>query len=380
MKDMTDSSRQSSADEPRARARDIGISIGMLAPGLWNAITDVPGVRVGHCTLISGEGPLVAGRGPVRTGVTAVIPRDDVQHNPVFAGYHVLNGCGEMTGLHWVGEAGFLSSIIGLTGTFGVGAVHEAFLRYGASLGLPVVAETWDGDLSDVRGMHVRAEHVRAALDAAASGPVAEGGVGGGTGMICHGFKGGIGTSSRVLPAESGGWTVGALVQANHGQRRMLRVNGVPVGQFITHRELPDPRDSEVSGGSSIIVIVATDAPLAATQCRRLAQRATLGVGRAGGLGENGSGDIFLAFSTANAGLHARREPGQPLVMELLPNDEMTPLFEAVADATEEAILNALCAATTMAGFDGQVAPALPLGRVRGIVRGYGELAGIFSH
>jgi D-aminopeptidase len=351
----------------RARARDIGIRIGTLTPGTWNAITDVPGVQVGHCTLIAGDGPLVVGQGPVRTGVTVVVPSEDVNRAPLFAGAHVLNGCGEMTGLAWIAESGELSSAIGITNTYSVGVVHDALIACDVAWGLPVAAETWDGFLSDIRGMHVRPEHVRAALDVAASGPVAEGCVGGGTGMICHGFKGGIGTSSRVLAQDEGGWTVGALVQANHGQRRLLRVDGVPVGQMITGREVPEPREPSASAGSgSIIVIVATDAPLLPTQCRRLAQRATLGVARAGGLGENGSGDIFLAFSTAN---QIVATPGQPLTVRMLPNESLSPLFEAVADATEEAIVNALCAATTMVGVNGRAVHAIPLDRLREVMR-----------
>ena len=359
----------------------MGIVIGYLTPGRWNAITDLPGVRVGHSTLIVGDGPLVVGQGPVRTGVTVVLPGENVRAQgestlPLFAGYHVLNGCGEMTGLVWIAESGFLTSPIALTNTYSVGVVHDALIACGASGGLPVVAETWDGLLSDIRGMHVRPEHVRAALDSASGGPVAEGCVGGGTGMICHGFKGGIGTASRVLPTSAGGWTVGALVQANHGQRRLLRVNGVPVGQEITTQEIPDPYDASPSapaGTGSIIAIVATDAPLLPHQCRRLAQRAAIGVGRAGGLGEDTSGDITLAFSTASLGASPQRGPGEPLTVRMLPNNALNPLFEAVADATEEAIVNALCAATTITGIAGRTAYALPLDRLGAVMRRYGR-------
>jgi D-aminopeptidase len=351
--------------EGRARARDLGIRIGRLAPGRWNAITDVAGVRVGHTTLIAGEGHLVVGQGPVRTGVTVVVPHEGkVRSDPVFAGYHVLNGCGEMTGLAWIGESGMLSSPVATTNTFSVGAVHQAIISHGNGAYLPVVAETWDGLLSDIRGQHVKAEHVHAALDSARSGPVAEGCVGGGTGMICHGFKGGIGTASRVLAAEAGGWTVGVLVQANHGQRALLRVDGVPVGQAIPAEEVPDAWDAPQGGFSSIIVIVATDAPLLPVQLRRLAQRATIGVARVGGLGENFSGDLFLAFSTGNRNLGGPVAAGEALAVGMLPNQVLTGLFEAVAEATEEAIVNALCAATTTTGADGWTAHALPLDRL----------------
>jgi len=364
--------------EQRLRARDLGIKIGRLDPGDWNAITDVPGVRVGHVTLNVGDGPLVVGQGPVRTGVTLILPGEKVAADPVFAGYHVLNGCGEMTGLAWIADSGLLSSVIGLTNTYSVGVVHDTLINLAAAAGLPVVGETWDGFLSDIRGTHVRPEHVRAALDSAASGPVAEGCIGGGTGMICHGFKGGIGSASRVLSADAGGWTVGVLVQANHGQRALLRVDGVPVGQAIPHQEVPDPFDAawtSTGASSSIIVIIATDAPLLPGQCRRLAQRATLGVARAGGLGENSSGDIFLAFSTANRGLVKACPPGQSLAVRMLPNDSLTFLFEAVAECTEEAIINALCAATTTTGIDARTVYAIPLGRLRQILQQHRRLS-----
>ncbi len=360
------------------RARELGISIGRLSPGPWNAITDVEGVRVGHATLSYGEGPLVVGQGPVRTGVTVIIPRDHIAVNPVFAGWHALNGCGEMTGLHWVGESGLLSSVAATTNTFSVGAVHEALIHYGMSAGLPVVAETWDGWLNDIQGMHVHRDHVKAALDAAESGSIVEGSVGGGIGMICHGFKGGIGTSSRVLTKDVGGWTVGVLVQANQGQRKQLRVDGAPVGLMITGDEIPDPYASfwsTLTGSSSIIVIIATDAPLLPHQCRRLAQRATIGVGRVGGLGENTSGDLFLAFSTANRGLYGQSEDGIPIDLQMMPDNHLSLLFEAVADATEEAILNALCAATTVVGIDGNTAHALPLDRLVEVLRSYGRFS-----
>jgi D-aminopeptidase len=362
--------------EKRLRARELGISIGRLSPGRWNAITDVPGIRVGHATLIEGDGPLVVGQGPIRTGVTVIMPNDNIKAEPLFAGYHVLNGCGEMTGLVWVAESGLLVSPIALTNTYSVGVVHDALIELEVAWGLPVAAETYDGFLSDIKGMHVRAEHVRAAIDSASSGPVVEGCVGGGTGMICHGFKGGIGTSSRVLVADQGGWTIGVLVQANHGQRELLRVNGMPVGHIINSQEVPNPWDMNLpaqTATSSIIVAVATDAPLLPIQCRRLAQRAALGVGRAGGLGENGSGDIFIAFSTANQNLAQDCPPGEALSVRMLPHDALTPLFEAVADATEEAIVNALCAATTVVGIDGHTAQALPLDRLQEVMQNYGR-------
>jgi D-aminopeptidase len=361
--------------DKRPRARDLGIAIGRLAPGPWNAITDVPGVRVGHATLTRGEGPLVVGQGPVRTGVTVILPCPDPKNDPPFAAHHVLNGCGEMTGLPWIEESGFLGSPIALTNTCSVGVVHNALVSLDLSW-LPVVAETWDGLLSDIRGMHVRLEHVRAALDAASSGPVGEGCVGGGTGMICHGFKGGIGTSSRRLAADVGGWTVGVLVQANHGQRARLSIDGVPVGSEIPTREVPDPYETlkiPWTATSSIIAIVATDAPLLPAQCRRLAQRAPIGVARTGGLGENYSGDIFLAFSTGNLGLRDRSGEDGVLSVRMLPNEAMNPLFEAVADATEEAIVNALCAATTTTGIDGRTAYALPIDRLRAAMQKHGR-------
>lgn len=365
----------------RARARDLGITIGRLAAGALNAITDVPGVRVGHSTLIVGEGPLVVGRGPVRTGVTVILPHaENVGADPVFAGAHVLNGNGEMTGLPWLVESGMLTTPVALTNTHSVGVVRDALIAYDVARtggrpaqawSLPVVAETWDGVLSDINGQHVRAEHVATTLDAASDGRVAEGNVGGGTGMICHGFKGGIGTASRVIPAPSGAaWTVGALVQANHGQRALLRVDGVPVGRTIGPHEVPTPDMTVPPGGGSIIVVLATDAPLLPGQCRRLAQRATIGVARAGGLGENSSGDIFLAFSTANRGLTAPRMHEAAITVRMLPHEALTPLFEAVADATEEAIVNALCAAVTMTGVNGHTAYALPLDRLRAAMRG----------
>ena len=304
-----------SAVVPPVRARDLGIRIGLLEPGARNAISDVTGVRVGHVTLIEGEGPLVVGRGPVRTGVTVVVPHGgDPFREAVFAGAHRLNGNGELTGLEWIRESGRLTSPIGITNTHSVGVVRDALVAASYQAGreawtLPVVGETYDGWLNDIDGMHVRSEHVLTAM-AAASEEVAEGNVGGGTGMMCHHFKGGIGTSSRVLPEADGGWTVGALVQANHGRRERLAVDGVPVGREIGVDAVPSSW-AEVPGGparrgasrqdaGSIIVILATDAPLLPHQCRRVAQRGALGIARAGGAGENSSGDLILAFATGN--------------------------------------------------------------------------------
>jgi D-aminopeptidase len=347
----------------RPRARELGIAIGTLPTGELNAITDVPGVRVGHTTLIEGES--------VRSGVTVVFPHEgNPWEEPVFAGPHRLNGNGELTGLEWVRESGMLTSPIGLTNTHSVGVVHDALIaaeverRAGGSefWSLPVVGETWDGPLNDINGMHVTAEHARAALEAAAPGPVAEGNVGGGTGMICHEFKGGIGTSSRVVEAV-GGHVVGVLVQANYGRRERFRVDGMPVGRDIPTEVVPAPGAPRARPGGSIIALVATDAPLLPGQCERLAQRAGLGVARVGGVGENSSGDIFLCFATGNRGLPSGDVAAEnPLTVPLsmVPAAHVTPLFDAVVEATEEAILNALCAAETMTGHGGTVAHELP--------------------
>jgi D-aminopeptidase len=369
------------ATNDRGRARDLGIRIGRLEPGRWNAITDVAGVRVGHTTLISGEGPLVVGQGPVRTGVTVLQPRaGDAAHDPVFAGWHMLNGNGEMTGTAWIEELGTINWPIAITNTHSVGVVHDALIAYNIQHGdqvyestwsLPVVAETYDGTLNDINGLHVKPEHVFAALDAAASGPVAEGCVGGGTGMNCHEFKGGIGTSSRVVGEQDGGWTVGALVQANYGSRALLRVDGVPVGREIPTSEVPSPYAPVPTDAGSIIVVLATDAPLLPSQCRRLAQRATIGLARMGGNGSNSSGDIFVAFATGNTGLYQQEGGRAPLHVRMLPSEAMTPLFEAAADATEEAILNALCMATTTTGANGRVSHAIPLDRLSEVMRYY---------
>lgn len=360
----------------RQRLRDIGITIGRFATGEHNAITDVKGVRVGHSTLIAGDGPLVVGEGPVRTGVTVVLPHEgDVGLDPVFAGYHRFNGNGEMTGLLWVEESGMLTTPIAITNTHSVGAVRDAIISYEVKRlhrpelfwSLPVVAETYDGWLSDINGMHVREKHVWDALDSASGGPVAEGCVGGGTGMNCHEFKGGIGTSSRVLPETEGGWTVGVLVQANYGDRHLLRVDGVPVGELIPYDEVPGFAEARKrAGDGSIIIIVATDAPLLPHQCDRLAQRATVGLARVGGIGANSSGDIFFCFATGNRGLPGAEERTRQLNdCRMVSPEAMTPLFEACAEATEEAILNALCMATTTTGINGRTIHALPLDRLR---------------
>ncbi|HSM09694.1 MAG TPA: P1 family peptidase [Gemmatimonadota bacterium] len=370
---MTDASVHVSAETPKPRARDLGVPF-EGRPGPLNAITDVPGVEVGTVTLIRGEpGPVVEGEGPVRTGVTAILPRGR-RFDPVFAATYALNGNGEMTGTHWIEESGFLETPILITNTFSVGVVRDAVLAWmdrtgcnpdpeaGSWFALPVVAETYDA-LNDIRGQHVTREHAFEALDSAAGGPVAEGNVGGGTGMIAHGFKGGIGTSSRLV---GGGHSLGVMVQANYGSRERFTVAGVPVG-----KEIPDLLPSrDVPPGGSIIVVVATDAPLAPRQLRRLARRVPLAIGRMGGLGEHSSGDLFIAVSTGNPGAWAA---GEGAMLETWPNDGMDPLFEATVEATEEAIVNALVAAETMSGRDGLVVHALPHDRLQRALRKYGR-------
>jgi D-aminopeptidase len=344
------------------RARDLGIKIGELEPGPLNAITDVEGVRVGHATLIEGE--------DVRTGVTVVVPGE----LPVFAAPFRLNGNGEMTGLEWVRESGFLTTPIGLTNTHSVGVVRDALVAaavgggdWGSPWSLPVVAETWDGRLNDVNGFHVRPEHARDALEAASGGPVPEGNVGGGTGMICHGFKGGIGTSSRFVDGRS----VGVLVLANHGGRTRLTIEGVRVGRELGPERIPLPSGSRDAGDGSIIVIVATDGPILPHQCERLARRAALGIGRTGGAGENSSGDLVLAFATGNRPV-ATDGPTVPLRMLL--DRTLDPLFYAVIEATEEAIVNALLAAETMSGRSGTVYRLEPDALVD-VMRAHGRLS-----
>ena len=358
----------------RARLRDLGISIGRLPPGPLNAITDVKGVEVGYRTLISGEGKLQVGVGPVRTGVTAIFPRGRQAVEPAFAGWFTENGNGEMTGTTWVEESGFLYGPVMITNTHSVGVVRDAVIAWQVKHGtpipledwwsLPVVAETWDGELNDINGFHVKPEDAFAAMDAARSGPLAEGNVGGGTGMICFEFKGGTGTSSRRLPETLGGYTVGVLVQCNFGTRELLRIAGVPVG-----REIPKSPRRDDTG--SIIVVVATDAPLMPHQMKRLARRVTLGLGRLGSISGNGSGDIFIAFSTANAGVGLATKVTP---VEMLPNERMNALFEATVQATEEAVVNAMVAAKTMTGINGYTVEALPHDQLRAILKKYNRL------
>jgi D-aminopeptidase len=354
------------------RYRDLGLTVGLLAPGPLNAITDVDGLTVGMTTLIEGEGPLHVGVGPVRTGVTVIVPHGDIGVEPVFAGCHRLNGNGELTGLEWVRESGQLTTPVALTNTHSVGVVRDALVAAeirGTDLtaywSLPVVGETYDGALNDINGMHVRPEHLFTALDSATGGPVAEGGVGGGTGMICHEFKGGTGTASRLV----GDWTVGALVQANYGRRERLTVDGVPVGHEVPLSAVPSPWDEEEEvarraepGAGSIIVILATDAPMLPHQLERLAQRAALGIARVGGGGEHSSGDIFLAFSTGNRGrIESYKSEGStaPLDVSMIPDTSISDLFWGAIEATEEAIINALVGAETMSGRDGITAHRL---------------------
>ena len=358
----------------RVRLRELGITVGALPTGAFNAITDVAGVKVGYCTLIR-DTPRT-----VRTGITAIWPRGpEIWTDYVFAGTFSFNGNGEMTGLPWLAEQGTLGAPIGITNTYQVGLVRDAIcalaVRDGASqlFHLPVVAETYDGWLSDIQSFALKEEHAFAAFDAAVGGgPIAEGNVGGGTGMTCHEFKGGTGTASRLVSESGVSYTVGALVQANYGLRELLRVDGVPVGREIGPEIVPAHRSGAGSagpkeGGSSIIVVLATDAPLLPIQCQRLARRATTGLAWAGGIGANGSGDIFIAFSTAN---HIGQNERIASVRMLAP-DAMTDLFRAAAEATEEAILNALCMAETMTGRDGRVVHALPLDRLQEVMRRY---------
>lgn len=368
--------------QSKPRARDLGVPF-EGTPGTLNAITDVKGVEVGHTTLISGEGKLQVGAGPVRTGVTAILPRGKQSSNdPVFGGWFSLNGNGEMTGTTWLEESGFLEGPIMITNTHSVGVVRDAVIAWRVKRGppdasgylwsLPIVAETYDGYLNDINGFHVKPSHAFDALDGAKPGPVTEGNVGGGTGMICYGFKGGIGTASRKLDQNAGGYTVGVLVQANFGRRNQLRIAGVPVGTEITEgtrsSKLGGPLSEDVG---SIIIVVATDAPLIAHQLKRLARRAALGVARTGSTSGDGSGDIFVAFSTANSG--ASRGEGTVQVT-MLPNDRMNPLFEATVQATEEAIINALVAAETMIGVDGHKVIALPHDRLKEVLKKYNRL------
>jgi len=363
------------AEGEKPRARDLGIPFDGT-PGPLNMITDVPGVEVGHSTIIQGEGERVVGVGPIRTGVTAVFPRGLAVSDPVFAGVFSLNGNGEMTGAHWLDEFGVLEGPIMLTNTHSVGSVFEAVIAWCLKenrqpdseycWSLPIVAETWDGELNDVNGFHVRKKHVFEAIESARSGPVKEGNVGGGTGMICHDFKGGIGTASRVVGASNGGHTVGVLVQCNYGLREQLRIAGIPVG-----RELSGSGVRVASETGSIIIVVATDAPLLPHQLKRMARRAALGLARNGSISGSGSGDIFVAFSNANPGAVQTQHT---ITVEMVPSDNMDPLFEATVEATEEAIINAMIAAETMTGADGVTVRALPHDGVRDILRKYNRL------
>ena len=370
------------------RARDLGIEIGLGTPGPLNVITDVAGVRVGYVTLIDGDGPLVVGTGPVRTGVTVIVPHDgEISEEPLFAGCHTLNGNGEFTGLEWVRESGLLMAPVALTNTHSVGVVRDALVRREVEArgpgklywSMPHVAETWDGCLNDIGGQHVRAEHVFEALGAASAGPVPEGNVGGGTGMVCHDFKGGTGTASRVVALGDERFTVGALVQANHSSRDVFCVNGAPVGQVLHDGVVPEPALPELGGpvtAGSIIVVLATDAPLLPTQLRRLAQRAGLGLAFLGAYGDHFSGDIFFAFSTAGRGIPRQDfEAGGPVRLRAdwvsLPH--VSALLQAAAEATAEAILNAMLQAETMTGRDGVTVHALDGEKLVEVLDRYGR-------
>jgi D-aminopeptidase len=379
------------AQPAKPRARALGVPF-EGTPGPLNAITDVGGVEVGIVTLISGDGALRAGEGPVRTGVTAILPRGKASADPVFSGWVSINGNGEMTGTTWITEGGFLEGPVFITNTHSVGGVRDAAIRWSVRQkkmvqpwALPVVAETYDGWLNDINGFHVKPEHVFKALDGAASGPVAEGNVGGGTGMICYGFKCGTGTASRRLAAR-GGYTVGVLVQANHGSRAALRIAGAPVGAEIPPAARGSAAGAEAavaetdaasdppgarSEAGSIIIVVATDAPLLPHQLERIARRTTHGLARTGATSGNSSGDIAIAFSTANPGAAGAEDTAQ---VRMLSNDRISALFEATAQATEEAIVNALVVAETMTGVDGHRVEALPHDRLREVLKKYNRL------
>lgn len=364
----------------KERARDLGIPF-VGTPGPNNAITDVAGVTVGYSTIIEGSGKIEVGKGPVRTGVTAILPRGK-KFGPSFAGWYTLNGNGEMTGTTWIDESGFLEGPVMITNTHSVGVVRDAVISWEAENDLvgphfrdlywrlPVVAETWDGILNDINGMHVKEEHVYAALDGAKSGPIEEGNVGGGTGMNLFNFKGGTGTASRKLTAEEGGYTVGVLVQGNFGSRADLTIAGAPVGKEIADL-LPDVSWKRGEGGS-IIVVVATDAPLLPHQLKRIARRIPLGLAKTGGYGGNGSGDIFIAFSTANPEAFNQETNTK---VEMVSNDKIGPLFHATVDGTEEAIINAMVAAETMKGRDDNVSFAIPHDRLKEVLKKYNRLS-----
>jgi D-aminopeptidase len=365
----------------KPRARDLGVPFDGT-PGPLNAITDVAGVTVGHTTLISGEGKLVVGQGPVRTGVTAVFPRGkDSDDTGVFAAWWSLNGNGEMTGTTWVEESGILTGPVMITNTHSVGVVRDAVIQWTVKhrkvgpdddwWSLPVVAETWDGYLNDINGFHVKPEDAFHAMDTSHGGPVEEGAVGGGTGMVCNGFKGGIGTSSRKLSEKDGGYTVGVLVQCNYGSRQNFRVAGIPVGREIPSEDPYAFAPDDITERGSIIVIIATDAPLLPHQLKRLARRVSLGLGRNGSISGNGSGDIFIAFSTANQGAAAT---DHIVNLKMLPNDQMNSVFAATVEATEESIINAMVAATTMTGIENHRVSALPHDQLRAILKKYNRL------
>jgi D-aminopeptidase len=361
----------------RVRARELGIVTGEMSPGPLNAITDVGGVLVGHSTIVRGDGALKKGEGPVRTGVTAVVPHKDVWRAPVLGATHTLNGDGELTGVHWVRDLETISQPILITNTASVGTVHEAAIAYavekhGGGSYLPVVGETWDGRLNDIDGFHVKRDHVYAAINEAAAGPVAEGNVGGGTGMICYSFKGGIGTSSRRLAVSAGGFTVGVLVQANFGRRSTLMIAGVPVGREIpVSRQAADLETPTPGREGSVIVVIATDAPVSSRQLERMSRRATLGLARTGTWSGNGSGDIFVAFSTANT-FPGTDEAPERTVRWYNPS-QMDPLFLATVEAVEEAVLNALMKADTMTGINNTTVDALPYDRLRDAMKKYGR-------
>ena len=368
----------------KPRARDLGVPFDGT-PGPYNAITDVRGVEIGHTTLISGEGKLKVGEGPIRTGVTAILPRGKASTDAVFGAWFTLNGNGEMTGTTWLEDSGLLDGPVMITNTHSVGVVRDAVIAWKVKRGepdmegywwsLPVVAETWDGFLNDINGFHVKPEHAFHALDTAHGGPVEEGSVGGGTGMICNEFKGGIGTSSRVLDAKDGGYTVGVLVQCNYGRRDQLRIAGVPVGKEIPeHPAYEDVSSMQAASDrdtGSIIIVIATDAPLIPTQLKRVARRASLGLGRNGSYSGDGSGDIFVAFSTANSGMAS---PKGIHDIKMLPNDSLDPIFLATVQATEEAIVNAMVAADTMTGINGHTAIGLPHDKLREVLKKYNRL------
>jgi D-aminopeptidase len=369
------------ATPTKPRARDLGIPFDGT-PGPLNAITDVAGVTVGHTTLISGEGKLEIGKGPIRTGVTAILPRGkNSMMDPVFAGTFSQNGNGEMTGTAWVEESGFLEGPVMITNTHSVGVVRDAVIQWRVTHGqhdatgywwsLPVVAETWDGWLNDINGFHVKPEHAFNAIDSAHGGAVEEGAVGGGTGMVCNGFKGGIGTSSRKLSEKDGGYTIGVLVQCNYGSRENLRIAGIPVGREIASEDPYAYQRSAISEQGSIIIVIATDAPLVSAQLKRLARRATLGIGRDGGISGNGSGDIFIAFSTANPGAGSSTKV---VSVQMLPNDSLDPVFAATVQATEEAVVNAMIAAESMTGIDNHHVTALPHDQLKTVLKKYNRL------